>query len=147
MVNDINMLRNIYKKLDSLPLGFGMPVYSDDIDDDTVRRYVGNDLRDALRESRYTINDIEENSYEEYQIETRSVYHALRRFRLSSSIFFKFSTAVDGKTVDKTSISKMINVILKEYDDEYKGWKGGKASGTWNRQSSLNWTPNDSGGY
>ena len=31
-----SMLRNAYQKLDNLPLSFGLPAYSDDIDDQTI---------------------------------------------------------------------------------------------------------------
>ncbi len=37
----IKIMRNAYMKLDSLPLGFGMPKYDIDIPDDVVERYLG----------------------------------------------------------------------------------------------------------
>lgn len=135
--HEIQILRNIYRKLDNMPLGFGVPQYSDSIPDENVYNLFHNDLNDALRESRISINDISVDSFDEYQIENRSLYHVLRRYRMSSSIFFKFSTAVDGKTVDKTQIPKMISAIISEYDVEFKKWRGGSASSTWQMDTNV----------
>lgn len=139
----IKILRNVYKKLDGMMLSFGMPAYSDDISDDDIERYVGMSLDDTLRELRVVNTDnIGEMSIAEYHVENRCVYHKLRALRNSASIFFKFSTAVDGKTVDKSMIPKMINEMLKEYDAEWKKWlsEGGLSGATsgniWNRTSS-----------
>ena len=130
------ILRNAYMKLDSLPLSFGIPSYDDEISDDVVEKYFRVDLADTLRETGLNIEDIQENSKDEMYFEDRIVYHALRRFRLSASVFFKFSTAVDGKTVDKTQIPKMLAIIIKEYDDEYKQWRLGSIGNLWNRTVS-----------
>lgn len=120
-------------KLDSLPLSFGIPSYDEDIPDNVVEKYFKVDLADTLRETRLSIDDIEDNSIDEMYFENRIVYHALRRFRLTASVFFKFSTSVDGRTVDKTQIPKMLASILKEYEDEYKQWRLGSIGGLWNR--------------
>lgn len=127
------ILRNAYMKLDSLPLSFGIPSYDEDIPDNVVEKYFKVDLADTLRETRLSIDDIEDNSIDEMYFENRIVYHALRRFRLTASVFFKFSTSVDGRTVDKTQIPKMLASILKEYEDEYKQWRLGSIGGLWNR--------------
>ena len=128
------ILRNAYMKLDNLPLSFGMPAYDDDLPDNVVDKYFRTDLADTLRETRIAIEDIEENSVDEMQFENRIVYHALRRFRLSATAFFKFSTAVDGKTVDKTQIPKILSTLIAEYDAEYKNWRLGSVGSLWNRK-------------
>lgn len=128
------ILRNAYMKLDNLPLSFGMPVYDDDLPDNVVEKYFRTDLADTLRETRIAIEDIEENSVDEMQFENRIVYHALRRFRLSATAFFKFSTAVDGKTIDKTQIPKILSTLIAEYDAEYKSWRLGSVGSLWNRK-------------
>lgn len=130
------MLRNVYIKLDALPLSFGMMKYDDDIPDDVIYKYFRTDLLDTMRETRINIAEIEEDSLDEMQFENRIVYHALRRFRLSASVFFKFSTAVDGKTIDKTQIPKMLSTIISEYDAEYKKWRSGTTGSLWNRSVS-----------
>lgn len=119
----IAILRNVYRKLDGMMLSFGIPLYSDDLSDKDIERYVGMSLNDTMRELKLIdLNEIDEMSVAEYHIENRCVYHKLRSLRNSASIFFKFSTAVDGKTVDKSMIPKMINEMIKEYDDEWKKW-------------------------
>lgn len=128
------ILRNAYMKLDNLPLSFGMPAYDDDLPDNVVEKYFRTDLADTLRETRIAIEDIEENSIDEMQFENRIVYHALRRFRLSATAFFKFSTAVDGKTIDKTQIPKILSTLIAEYDAEYKSWRLGSIGSLWNRK-------------
>lgn len=138
----ISILRNVYKKLDSMILSFGMPIYSDDISDDDIEKYIGITLDDTMRELRISnLDNVREMSIAEYHIENRCIYHKLRMLRNSASIFFKFSTAVDGKTVDKSMIPKMINEIIKEYDNEWKRWQsdggltGATASKIWRREA------------
>ena len=128
------ILRNAYMKLDNLPLSFGMPAYDDDLPDNVIEKYFRTDLADTLRETRIAIEDIEENSVDEMQFENMIVYHALRRFRLSATAFFKFSTAVDGKTIDKTQIPKILSTLIAEYDAEYKSWRLGSVGSLWNRK-------------
>ena len=137
------ILRNIYQKLDGMMLSFGMPAYSEDLSSSDLERYVGLSLNDTMRELRLnSLDNIGDASIAEYHIENRSVYHKLRLLRNSASIFFKFSTSTDGKTVDKSMIPKMINEMIKEYDDEWKKWlsngglTGSTGSGTWDRSSS-----------
>lgn len=141
--NRIRILKNVYRKLDSMSLSFGMPIYDESISDDEFERLVGMSLDDTMRELRITnLDGIDEMSIAEYHIENRCVYHKLRMLRNSASIFFKFSTAVDGKTVDKSMIPKMINEMIKEYDNEWKDWMsdggltGSSAGNIWNRTSS-----------
>ena len=137
------ILRNVYRKLDSMPLSFGMPAFNEFIHEDELEKFVGISLDDTMRELRITnLNEIEEMSIAEYHIENRCLCHKLRMLRNSASIFFKFSTAVDGKTVDKSMIPKMINEMIKEYDTEWKNWisnggiTGSSAGNMWNRTAS-----------
>jgi hypothetical protein len=136
----MTILRNVYRKLDGMVLSFGIPVYSDDIPDTDVERYVGVSLDDTMRELRITnLDTVDEMSIAEYHIENRCVYHKLRLLRNSASVFFKFSTSVDGKTVDKSMIPKMINEMIKEYDNEWRKWlsegglNGSTAGNIWER--------------
>lgn len=134
--NRIRILKRAYQKLDSMTLSFGMPVYSEDIEDNNFERYIGISLDDTMRELKIsTLDGIGEMSIAEYHIENRCVYHKLRLLRNSASIFFKFSTAVDGKTVDKSMIPKMINEMINEYDIEWKKWlsTGGLSGSTTGR--------------
>lgn len=140
ITNRAQILRRVYRKLDNMMLSFGMPIYSDDMSDAEFERYVGISLDDTMRELRITnLDSINEMSIAEYHIENRCVYHKLRALRNSASVFFKFSTSVDGKTVDKSMIPKMINEMLKEYDNEWKTWlsegglSGSTASAIWDR--------------
>lgn len=132
----LSIMRNAYMKLDGLPLGFGIPKYDPDIPDDVVSKYFGIDLLDTTRETRINVADIEDNSADEMQFENRVVYHALRRYRMTASIYFKFSTAVDGKTIDKSMIPKMMQQIISEYDAEFKKWKSGNCGKIWQRSTS-----------
>lgn len=137
-IRKYRILRNAYIKLDSLPLIFGIPAYDDNMTDEDIAKRFNVDLADTVRETRINIADIEDNSVDEMQFENRIVYHALKRFRLTASAFFKFSTAVDGKTVDKTQVPKMLKAILDEYDNEYKKWMLSSTGSLWNRSATLN---------
>lgn len=118
------ILKNAYKKIDGMVLSFGLPQYTDEMVEQDFDRVIGIDLLDAQREMKISdIDSIPSMSEVELQLENRVVYYALRRFRTSASIFFKFSTAVDGKTVDKSMIPKMLNQIISEYNSEYLRWK------------------------
>lgn len=136
---EIAVMRSAYSKLDNMPLSFGIPRYDPDMVDADVERYVGGDLKDTMRElGIQNLDGVVEMSTEELRIENRTVYYALRRFRHSASVFFKFSTAVDGKTVDKQQIPKMIAELLKEYEQEWTNWRKTLTSGQiWQMQSDV----------
>lgn len=136
---EIAVMRGAYSKLDNMPLSFGIPRYDPDMADADVERYVGGDLKDTMRElGIQNLDGVVEMSTEELRIENRTVYYALRRFRHSASVFFKFSTAVDGKTVDKQQIPKMIAEMLKEYEQEWTNWRKTLTSGQiWQMQSDI----------
>ena len=122
---EITVMRSAYQKLDNMPIGFGIPPYdSDGMEDAEIIKYLYGDLRDVMRELKIkTLDGIEEMSQTELHIENRIVYHALRRFQKSSSIFFKFSTATDGKAIDKTSIYKAITGMINDYQEEWAKWR------------------------
>ena len=136
---NVAIMRDAYLKLDNMVLSFGLPKYTDEMSDTDVNKYLGMDLKDTLRELRLLdCSDIAEMSIDEMNIEDRVVYYALRRFRNSSSVFFKFSTATDGKSIDKSMIPKMILQIMQEYDTEWKRWKSTSAnSSLWSRTSTV----------
>lgn len=138
--HEIVLMRHAYQKLDGLPLGFGLPEYSEDIDNETVKKFFSLDLSDTMREIQVDISMIQEGSLDEMMVENRIVYHALRRFRFTASTFFKFSTATDGKTVDKTMIPKMLKDLIDEYDKEYKEWRSRSSGSIWTRTATLNYT-------
>lgn len=139
MSQKIDILRNVYRKIDGMTLSFGLPTYNDDIADIDIERYFMTDYNDALREFKLkSLSDIEEMSDMEFYIEERIVYHALRRLRLAGSVYFKFSTAVDGKTIDKTQIPRILNSIIGEYDREYRAWRRSRTSGSiWTMDSTI----------
>lgn len=136
---EIAVMRGAYSKLDNMPLSFGIPRYDPNMTDADVERYVGGDLKDTMRElGIQNLDGVVEMSTEELRIENRTVYYALRRFRHSASVFFKFSTAVDGKTVDKQQIPKMIAELLKEYEQEWTNWRKTLTLGQiWQMQSDV----------
>lgn len=137
MADKINIMRNAYMKLDNMPLSFGIKAYSDDISDDAISKLFNIDLLDTIRELHIDwagLESIASESYDEMMIENRVVYHAIKRFRKSASVFFKFSTAIDGKTVDKTNIPKMLTDILKEYDDEWSKYRGSNIGRLWHME-------------
>lgn len=136
----VEILRNVYIKLSDMPLGFNLPSYTDSIEDSFIWKKFSIDLKDTMRELKVTydsIINIESGSYDEYMVEQRIMWHAIRRFRFSGSIFFKFSTAVDGKTVDKTQIPKILKEILDELDVEWKKYRSSTASTLWSQSSSV----------
>ena len=133
-----DILINAYQKLSTLPLSFGIPQYNEDMTDDMLDKYIGIDYKDALRDiGTKDIADIETMSFAELIFENRVVYYALRRFRMSGSAFFKFSTANDGKAVDKSMIPKTLTSIINEYDREYRKYAGSSAHSIWDRSDKI----------
>ena len=136
---EVEIMRGAYSKLDNMPLSFGIPRYSVEMTDADVEKYMYGDLKDTMRELKIkNCNGVEEMSQEELHIENRVVYYALRRFRNSASVFFKFSTAADGKTVDKQMIPKMLLEMINEYNAEFTAWRRTLAAGNiWQMQSTV----------
>lgn len=135
---NVELMRDAYQKLDGLGLSFGLPAYSDSITDEDITKYLGLDLKDTLREIGMTNADLVVSmSKDEMMIEDRIVYHALRRFRNKASVFFKFSTATDGKTIDKQQIPKILAQMIQEYDNEWINWKKSSGGSIWTRASTV----------
>lgn len=136
---EILLCRDAYAKLDLMPLSFGIPRYNEDMSDADVTGYMGRQLIDVLRElSVQNLDGITESSPEELYVVNRIVYHSLKKFRMSASVFFKFSTAVDGKTVDKQQIPKMMAELIKEYNDEWINWRSTISTGSiWQMERSV----------
>lgn len=128
---ELQTMRAAWSKLDNLGYSFGIPAYSDDIPDWQVEKYFYRELQDTMRELKIkNLDNIDFMDESEMYIENRVVYYALRKFRNSSAVFFKFSTATDGKSVDKSMIPKMLNTIIGEYNDEWTAWRKSLASGS-----------------
>lgn len=136
---EIELCRDAYSKLDGMPLSFGIPRYTDEMEDADVIGYIGRQFADVLRELNVqNLDGVAESSPEELQIVNRIVYHSLKKFRLSASVFFKFSTAVDGKTVDKQQIPKMMAELIKEYNDEWTSWRRTISTGSiWQMERTV----------
>lgn len=128
---EIEAMRHAWQKLDSLGYSFGLPMYSPSIPDIEVEKYFYGDLRDVMRELGITtLDNIPEMSVAEMRIEDRIVYYALRRFRNSAAVFFRFSTAADGKSVDKSMIPKMLAAMIAEYNQEWVDWRRSLSTGS-----------------
>lgn len=136
---DVQVMRGAYSKLSNMTLSFGIQSYDSSMTDADVEKYMYGDLKDTLRElGLKNCDGVEEMSIDEMHIENRVVYYALRRFRNSASVFFKFSTASDGKSVDKQMIPKMLLEIIKEYDAEWSKWRKTFTQATiWQMQSTV----------
>lgn len=135
MAEKWNILRNSYNKLSQLPIAFGLPEYTEDLTEAQLDKYIGIGYKDALRIMRLTsVELVDENSIQCMMIENRVVYFTLRQFRNSSAAYFKFSTAVDGKTVDKTKIVDAIQGVIDDYEAEYKANQGTGVGTLWNRR-------------
>lgn len=79
-------------------------------------------MTDTVREMQISIESIEVESDVELYFELRSVYYALSRIRNSNLENFEYSTASDGTSIDKTSVSKQIGSVMKEIDDRFLSW-------------------------
>jgi hypothetical protein len=144
---EISIMRNVYAKVDRLSFSFGIVRYSDELSDEEVEEQFITDIRDTLRELRIANADtIGRMSPLEYWVEQRTMYHALRRFQIAGAAFFKFSTATDGKSVDKSMIPKMLGNIIDSMNTEFLNWRStagtdlgniGTASGLWNRENTV----------
>lgn len=136
---EVDLIRGAYRKLDAMPMSFGIPQYNDQMTDADVSRYMGGDLIDVMRELGISnLDGVAEFSTDELQLENRIVYYALKRYRLSASVFFKFSTAVDGKTVDKQQIPKMLAETIKAYEAEWSSYRASLSTGQiWQMESTV----------
>lgn len=104
---------------------------------DEYLNYTDTDIQscidDARREMRISdITQIDMDSEECLQLECRSAWRMLRKIRISTSKYFKYSTGVDGKSVDKTMISKRIGEIMEEMEAEFRDYTQTRSTGsTW----------------
>lgn len=138
----IGLMREAYSSISDMPLAFGIPNYSDDMPDEIVEKQMGHGYKNVLRELGITnLDSINEMSYGELMVKERMVYWMLKKFRLTAATFFKFSTATDGKTIDKQQIPKMLADIISGYEKEWNQWKATSFSTTgqlWNREGDVN---------
>lgn len=119
MSDRITILRNAYDELDNMPISFGLTGT-----DENLESEIGGALNKALMEMGWSdTTGITSMSKTEYYITMRTVWHILRRFKNSASVYFKYSTGNEGKSVDKSMIPKMIGEIMNDYDAEFKAWK------------------------
>jgi hypothetical protein len=123
MSSQNTILTNVLDKLDQMPVKF------DITDTDIAPAY-----NDALREM--GIGDIGDvtNLTTEFYIELRTEYWMLHRLKNSQSLNFKYSTSVDGRSVDKTDIPKVIQKTMDDLDLKFNTWKTStynRSSGTW----------------
>lgn len=129
------IIKNVEEKIHQLPFEYH--------DDGTFD--VNPSIEDSMREMGISdISSVPIFSHMELQLELRSLYYVLMRFRNSSSANFKYKTGVnDGKSVDKVDIPKMIHNIMGDLDNQFIKWKSTSYGGTghmWNmirRQSET----------
>lgn len=91
-------------------------------------------IEDARREMKIpSITQVDMDSEECLQLECRSAWRMLRKIRISTSKYFKYSTGVDGKSVDKTMVSRRIGEIMEEMEMEFKDYRQTRSTGSiWN---------------
>ena len=139
------VMREVYQQLDSLPMSFGLPAYSDDLTDAQIQNYIGINFKKAMREFGYTDDNFDDEYDDDSTMATyfvdRALYHLLRKFRFTSSVYFKFSSAQDGRQLDRTKVFDNLNKIIEELDEEYKSYvKGTYHHGIWTRTyDSYEW--------
>ena len=135
----LDIMKNVYRKLSGMMVAFDIPEYNPDMPSDMVEKYIGGDYNDAIRDMGVNIDNVDKGSTMELAIETKTIIFALRRFKATTAVWFKFSTAVDGKTVDKTKVFEAIDATIKDYENEYKDYilaATGKSLGSrWDRKA------------
>ena len=139
---ELDIMIAVWQELDGMVLTFGIPQYVEGTTPDSdVEKYFGASFNNAMREMRIaSIDAVPENSKLEYILQNRTLYHSLRKFRYSASVFFKFSTATDGKSVDKTMIPKMLKEMMDDLDKEYSDYQStaAGASDVWTIPNTIN---------
>lgn len=126
-MNAQKLINNAWDKIDQLPLDFEMDIA--DLEPCLI---------DAQREMQINnVESIDLMSTTALQLEYRIVYHFLFRLRNTTSTNFRYNTGADGRSVDKSMVSKMLDKIMEDLDDKFQDWKdsdtrktGGK---TWTR--------------
>ena len=122
----VRLIENIMDKLDKLPVEFNI------LDTD-----VAPCLDDAMREMNVSLENIAEGSSTELYVEIRAQWYMLGRLQNSSSVNFRYSTGIDGKSVDKTSIPKTIGEIMDRLNSQFMQWYStsfkSSTSGIWTK--------------
>lgn len=118
----LDIMKNVYRKLSGMMVAFDIPEYNPDMPPEMVEKYIGGDYNDAIRDMGVNLDNVDKGSTMELAIETKTIIFALRRFKATTAVWFKFSTAVDGKTVDKTKVFEAIDATIKDYENEYKDY-------------------------
>lgn len=135
----LDIMKNVYRKLSGMMVAFDIPEYDPDMPSEMVEKYIGGDYNDAIRDIGVNLDNVDKGSTMELAIETKTIIFALRRFKATTAVWFKFSTAVDGKTVDKTKVFEAIDATIKDYEKEYQGYimsATGKSLGNrWDRKA------------
>ena len=135
----LDIMKNVYRKLSGMMVAFDIPEYNPDMPPEMVEKYIGGDYNDAIRGMGVNLDNVDKGSTMELAIETKTIIFALRRFKATTAVWFKFSTAVDGKTVDKTKVFEAIDATIKDYENEYKDYilaATGKSLGSrWDRKA------------
>lgn len=99
-------------------------------------------IKDMQREMKISdVTTIDDMSERAMYVELRALYWVLFRTRNSASTFFKYTTSIDGRAVDKTNIPKTIETIMLDIDTRYKNFMisynsnsvGGGVLNTWHR--------------
>ena len=116
----LDIMKNVYRKLSGMMVAFDIPEYNPDMPPEMVEKYIGGDYNDAIRDMGVNLDNVDKGSTMELAIETKTIIFALRRFKATTAVWFKFSTAVDGKTVDKTKVFEAIDATIKDYENEDK---------------------------
>lgn len=112
MATQMEICDNVLDKLDSLPLDLNIS------DLDIVPCLV-----DAQREMGISdLSVIDITSANALYLEIRTQWYMLGRIRISKALDFKYSTGVDGKTIDKTNVPNMIGIIMDDLDDKFTKW-------------------------
>ncbi len=120
MADKEKILSNVYEKLQQIPAQLNFT--ANDIEPS---------LNDALRQLGIgTIEQIQPNSKTELFVELCTQWWMLHRVRSSVSMYFKYSTGEDGKSVDKTKIPNAIADMMDDIALMISGWNFTAHSGT-----------------
>jgi len=125
------ILTNVLDKLDQLPIKFSIT------DTDIVPA-----LEDTIRELGISDVSLITDLKTELYVELRTEYWMLHRLKNSQSLNFKYSTSVDGRSIDKTEIPKMIQETMDDLEVKFNTWRAesynrlsGGSGGIWTRTS------------
>jgi vancomycin resistance protein YoaR len=86
-------------------------------------------VKDARREMK--ISDVESvavDSSDELYLELRAEYWMLHRLKNGQALNFRYTTGVDGRSVDKSMIPKMLTTIMEDLDRQFKTYMRTRSS-------------------